>query len=92
MGPPTPEENDHVVHWNPLFLQGDGNATCAQLTSCSPCLEFFGGDDASGCVWCNVPTTGDRSHGRCLQRSDPGDSCEVGELQVSCTLVPVSVA
>lgn len=58
-----------------------GNSTCAQWTKCAPCLDYFGGDDGEGCLWCNVPKTGGVD-GLCLPRSRAQDSCEIGELQV----------
>lgn len=58
-----------------------GNSSCAQWTTCSPCLEFFREDDGSGCLWCNVPKGGG-AEGLCLPRLRAQDSCEIGELQV----------
>ena len=57
-----------------------GNSTCAQWTTCSPCLDFFD-DDGSGCLWCNVPKGGG-AEGLCLPRLRAQDRCEIGELQV----------
>lgn len=58
-----------------------GNSTCAQWTTCSPCLDFFDDDDGSGCLWCNVPKGGG-AEGLCLPRLRAQDRCEIGELQV----------
>lgn len=69
-----------------------GNSTCGQWTSCTDCLDFFGGEDDSGCLWCNVPKGGG-SDGLCVPRSIAQDSCEIGELQVGqgpSTVFPVA--
>lgn len=63
----------------------DRNSTCAQWDSCSPCLDYFAGEDTSGCLWCNVPKGGIGA-GLCVSRSRAQDSCEIGELQVSTSL------
>lgn len=73
---------------NALYYDDDGddagqggNSTCAQWTKCAPCLDYFGGDEDEGCLWCNVPKDGGVA-GLCVLRSKAQDSCEIGELLV----------
>ena len=73
-----------VVDDYPAYDDADGvrgNSSCAQWTKCSPCIDFYGDDDRSGCLWCNVPKGGG-AEGLCLPRQSAQDSCEIGELQV----------